>query len=91
MFFLLENICGDQETSYGVVPVEQNNRTPANSSAILILGRKAGMNHYDKAFIGQMGMGRIIPFEGPSFVEKLGIPVIFAATAASCMGKGLPR
>jgi hypothetical protein len=37
--------------------------------------------------VGRMGMGNIIPFEGPSFVENLGSPEIFAATAASSMSK----
>lgn len=46
------------------------------------------MNHYDIVFIGQMGMTRIFPFQGPSYVEKLGSPVIYAAiAAASCPGK----
>ena len=44
------------------------------------------MNHYDIVFIGQMGMGRIVPFEGPPFVEP-GTPVLFSAMAASCQGK----
>jgi len=44
------------------------------------------MNHYDIVFIGQMGMGTIVPFEGSPFVE-LGSPVLFAPIAASCSGK----
>ena len=44
------------------------------------------MNHYDIVFIGQMGMGKIVPFEGSPFVEQ-GSPVLFAAIAASCLGK----
>ena len=44
------------------------------------------MENYDIVFIGQMGMGTIVPFEGPPFVE-LGSPVLFAAIAASCLGK----
>ena len=44
------------------------------------------MDHYDIVFIGQMGMGRIVPFEGSPFVEQ-GSPVLFAAIAASCLGK----
>jgi sugar/nucleoside kinase (ribokinase family) len=44
------------------------------------------MNHYDIVVIGQMGTGRIVPFEGPPFVEP-GSPVLFAAIAASCPGK----
>jgi len=44
------------------------------------------MDRYDIVFIGQMGMGTIIPFEGTPFVE-LGSPVLFAAIAASCLGK----
>jgi hypothetical protein len=82
-----ERICGNQETFSSAVPVEQGNGTPASSSAILTLGIRVGMNHYDIVFIGQIGMGRIIPFEGPSFVENLGGPVSFAAIAASCTEK----
>ena len=44
------------------------------------------MDRYDIVFIGQMGMGTIIPFEGTPFVE-LGSPVLFAAIAASCLRK----
>jgi sugar/nucleoside kinase (ribokinase family) len=33
-----------------------------------------------------MGTGKIIPFEGPPFIER-GSPVLFAATAATCSGK----
>ena len=44
------------------------------------------MNHYDIVFIGQMGKGTIVPFEGSPFVEP-GSPVLFAAIAASCLGK----
>ncbi len=44
------------------------------------------MNQYDVVFIGQMGMGKIVPFEGSPFVE-LGSPILFAAIAASCLGK----
>ncbi|MDH7509402.1 MAG: hypothetical protein QHH00_08460, partial [Methanomassiliicoccales archaeon] len=44
------------------------------------------MVRYDIVFIGQMGMGRIVPFEGSPFVE-LGSPVLFAAIAASCLEK----
>lgn len=42
--------------------------------------------HYDIVCIGQMGMGEIVPFKGPPFVE-LGGPVLFAAIAASRLGK----
>jgi sugar/nucleoside kinase (ribokinase family) len=44
------------------------------------------MENYDIVFIGQMGMGTIIPFEGPPF-DELGSPLLFAAIAASCLGK----
>jgi sugar/nucleoside kinase (ribokinase family) len=44
------------------------------------------MNHYDIVFVGQMGTGTVVPFKGPPFVV-LGSPVLFAATAASCLGK----
>ena len=44
------------------------------------------MNRYDIVFIGQLGTGTIVPFEGPPFVE-LGSPVLFASIAASCLEK----
>ena len=44
------------------------------------------MENYDIIFIGQMGMGKIVPFEGPPF-DELGSPLLFAAIAASCLGK----
>jgi sugar/nucleoside kinase (ribokinase family) len=44
------------------------------------------MDHYDIVFIGQMGIGRIYPFNGSPFVER-GSPVLIAAIAASCQGK----
>jgi sugar/nucleoside kinase (ribokinase family) len=44
------------------------------------------MDHYDIVFIGNMGTGKIIPFEGPPFIER-GSPVLFAAIAATCSGK----
>ncbi len=47
------------------------------------------MNRYDIVFLGQMGMGTVIPFEGSPFLV-LGSPVLFAAVAASCLEKELP-
>jgi sugar/nucleoside kinase (ribokinase family) len=44
------------------------------------------MNRYDIVFVGQMGMGTVVPFEGSPF-PVLGSPVLFAALAASCLGK----
>jgi len=44
------------------------------------------MNHYDIVFIGHMGTGTIVPFEGAPFAEP-GSPVLFAAIASSCQGK----
>lgn len=44
------------------------------------------MKRYDIVFIGQLGTGTIIPFEGPPYVEE-GSPVLFAPIAASCPGK----
>jgi sugar/nucleoside kinase (ribokinase family) len=41
---------------------------------------------YDIVFVGQMGMGEIVPFQGPPFVE-LGSPILFAAIAASRLKK----
>jgi len=44
------------------------------------------MKRYDILFVGDFGIGTIIPFEGPLFVER-GSPVLFAPIAASCLGK----
>ncbi len=44
------------------------------------------MNHYDIVFIGQLGMGTIVPFRGSPFTEPGG-PALFASIAASCLGK----
>jgi sugar/nucleoside kinase (ribokinase family) len=44
------------------------------------------MKPYDIVFIGQLGTGTIIPFEGSPFIEQAS-PVLFAAIAASCLGK----
>lgn len=44
------------------------------------------MNRYDIVFIGHLGTGTIVPFEGSPFAEQ-GSPVLYAAIAASCLGK----
>jgi sugar/nucleoside kinase (ribokinase family) len=44
------------------------------------------MNFYDIVFIGHMGIGTIVPFEGSPFIER-GSPVFFSAIASSCLGK----
>ena len=44
------------------------------------------MNHYDIVFVGQLGMGTIVPFRGSPFVEPGG-PALFASIGASCLGK----
>ncbi|MBN2034966.1 MAG: carbohydrate kinase family protein [Deltaproteobacteria bacterium] len=44
------------------------------------------MNRFDMVFIGQMGVSRIFPFEGSPFIEE-GSPLLFAAAAASSLGK----
>lgn len=44
------------------------------------------MERYDIVFVGQMGIGTVIPFEGPPFVV-FGSPVLFSAMAASCLKK----
>lgn len=44
------------------------------------------MKNFDIVCIGQMGMGQVVPFEGPPFFE-MGSPVLFSATAASRAGK----
>jgi sugar/nucleoside kinase (ribokinase family) len=44
------------------------------------------MERYDIVVIGQMGIARIVPFQGSPFVDKSG-PVLFAATAASSLEK----
>jgi len=43
------------------------------------------MKPYDIVFVGQLGTGTIIPFQGSPFIEQA--PVLFAAIAASCFGK----
>jgi sugar/nucleoside kinase (ribokinase family) len=43
-------------------------------------------NQYDIGFIGQMGMGRIVPFEGSCSVAPA-TPLLFSAMGASCLGK----
>lgn len=44
------------------------------------------MERYDIVFVGQMGVGTVVPFRGSSFIEP-GSPVLFAAVAASHLGK----
>ncbi len=44
------------------------------------------MNRYDIVFIGQLGFGTVVPFEGPSFTERA-TPVVCAPIAASCQAK----
>ena len=44
------------------------------------------LERYDIVFIGQMGMGKVVPFHGSPFVES-GSPVLFAAVAAASLGK----
>jgi sugar/nucleoside kinase (ribokinase family) len=44
------------------------------------------MNHYDILFVGHMTLATIVPFEGPSFVERGG-PAFFGSIAASCLSK----
>ena len=44
------------------------------------------MNHYDIVFIGQLGVGTIVPFREPPFKEPGG-PALFASMGASCLGK----
>jgi sugar/nucleoside kinase (ribokinase family) len=41
---------------------------------------------YDIVFIGEMGMGTIVPFDGTPFTDECS-PVVFSASAASCLGK----
>jgi sugar/nucleoside kinase (ribokinase family) len=44
------------------------------------------MKQYDIVFIGQMGMGKVVPFEGSPYMER-GSPLLQATMAASCLGK----
>ncbi|MEW6669905.1 MAG: PfkB family carbohydrate kinase [Thermodesulfobacteriota bacterium] len=44
------------------------------------------MDPYDIVFIGHMGTGTVVPFEGSPFVEQ-GSPIVFASIAAACLGK----
>lgn len=41
---------------------------------------------YDIVFIGEMGIGTIVPFDGTPFTDECS-PVVFSASAASCLGK----
>jgi hypothetical protein len=42
------------------------------------------MDHYDIVFIGHMGRGTIVPFNGSPFIEE-SAPVVTASVAASCL------
>lgn len=44
------------------------------------------MASYDIVFMGHLATATVVPFEGPSFVEKGG-PAFFGPLAASCLGK----
>lgn len=44
------------------------------------------MNRYDVVFIGHLGTGTVVPFDGSPFIER-GSPVLFASIAASCLRK----
>jgi sugar/nucleoside kinase (ribokinase family) len=44
------------------------------------------MNHYDIVFLGHLGVGTVVPFEGSPFIEQAS-PVLFASVAASCLKK----
>lgn len=44
------------------------------------------MDHYDIVFIGHMGRGTIVPFQGSPFIEEAS-PVVSAPIAASCLKK----
>jgi sugar/nucleoside kinase (ribokinase family) len=41
---------------------------------------------YDLVFVGQMGTGTVVPFEGPPFTDECS-PILFSAIAASCLKK----
>ncbi len=44
------------------------------------------MNRYDIVFMGYLGIGTVVPFNGPNFAEWGG-PVFFGPMAASCLHK----
>src|SRR4030042_262293 len=57
-----------------------------HDSGVVEKRRRTKMNHYDIVFIGQLGMGTIVPFRGSPFTEPGG-PALFASIGASCLGK----
>ncbi|HAR96263.1 MAG TPA: hypothetical protein DCR97_09930 [Deltaproteobacteria bacterium] len=44
------------------------------------------MSRYDIAFMGHLATATVVPFHGPTFVERGG-PAFFGPLAASCLGK----
>lgn len=58
-----------------------------NSIALSSVGwYDTGMVRYDIVFMGHLATATIVPFDGPSFVERGG-PAFFGPLAASCLGK----
>ena len=57
-----------------------------NDSEVVEKRCRVKMNHYDIVFIGQLGMGTVVPFRGSPFIEPGG-PALFAPIGASCLGK----
>jgi len=51
-----------------------------------VLEEKPEMNRYDIVFMGYLGTGTVVPYEGSPFVEQ-GSPAFFGAIAASCATK----
>jgi sugar/nucleoside kinase (ribokinase family) len=48
--------------------------------------KKPEMNRYDIVFMGHLGTGEIVPFQGSPFMERGG-PAFFGPIAASCLAK----
>ena len=46
------------------------------------------MNHYDLVFMGHLATTTVVPFEGPTFIDRGG-PLLFCSMAASCLTKRL--
>ncbi|MCK7504078.1 MAG: hypothetical protein MZV70_08200 [Desulfobacterales bacterium] len=80
------NLPGDftkDTTEKGLTSILQSVNIQQQPRQQRLVEKDAGlkMDRYDIVFIGQMGMGTIIPFEGSPFVE-LGSPVLFCCDSS---------
>jgi sugar/nucleoside kinase (ribokinase family) len=56
------------------------------SPPVTMLEEKPQMNRYDIIFMGYMGTGTVVPYQGSPFIEQ-GSPAFFGTIAASCATK----